>query len=180
MSLKVLVTRCHGRGREFESRRPRHNFQSLTSPGLNGSATNDDLDGLHRRLRIFPGDGARKEGAICPIRNTKGHDHNHRNCRRDDHARNQYSSSRIWCEFLFEKLPQPHRLPGRPGIVWAMVAIFNVRERSQRLIRRLETIQKRDSRRAHAPGIVCTRAATTPGQLSFRLIGAYAAMSTLA
>src|SRR6266536_6430073 len=27
MWLKVLVTRCHGRGREFESRRPRHSFQ---------------------------------------------------------------------------------------------------------------------------------------------------------
>ena len=28
---------CHGRGRDFESRRPRHIFQSLTSPAPNGS-----------------------------------------------------------------------------------------------------------------------------------------------
>jgi hypothetical protein len=27
MSLKVLITRCHGRGRGFEPRRPRHSFQ---------------------------------------------------------------------------------------------------------------------------------------------------------
>ena len=33
----VRTLPCHGRGREFESRRPRHIFQSLTTPDPNGS-----------------------------------------------------------------------------------------------------------------------------------------------